>query len=300
MSWHSDFVSNGKPTPTNSSSSSSKQFTSSQQYETEPKSGSLTNPYSRLPPINPNTNSSSSASSPSPYSNQYFTQPVVHSSSASHLNNNATTTGGPTVTYYNPYLIAASHHSSSSPSFDATTNNYSPNRTAAGGAVYQSSPSYPVNTAYNTYPTSNYTYTKSNSGAYGHQTPGYTAAEHHSPGGFYITQQQQSPPMATTAGGNQYSSTSDSLVYKIIELINSLNLKLIAFDFDCTIVTIHTGGQWMDSPEKLAEFVRPCFRELIPALLKCHNLFVCVVTYSPQEELIRDVLRISMKDEFGM
>ena len=90
------------------------------------------------------------------------------------------------------------------------------------------------------------------------------------------------------------------LVAEIIELIRSLKIKLLAFDFDCTIVTIHTGGQWIDSPEKLAEFVRPCFRELLPALLKTPDLYVCVVTYSPQEQLIREVLRISMKDELAV
>jgi hypothetical protein len=93
------------------------------------------------------------------------------------------------------------------------------------------------------------------------------------------------------------SSTTKNLVAQTIELIKHLNIKLIAFDFDCTIVNIHTGGQWIDSPEKLAEFVRPCFRSLLPALLQTPDLYVCVVTYSPQEQLIKEVLKISMKDE---
>lgn len=96
------------------------------------------------------------------------------------------------------------------------------------------------------------------------------------------------------------SSTSKNLVAQIIELIKHLNIKLIAFDFDCTIVNIHTGGQWIDSPEKLAEFVRPCFRSLLPALLQTPDLYVCVVTYSPQEQLIKEVLKISMKDEHSV
>lgn len=92
-------------------------------------------------------------------------------------------------------------------------------------------------------------------------------------------------------------NSTNNLVNEVVNLIKRTNIRLIAFDFDCTIVTIHTGGQWLDSSEKLAEFVRPCFRDLIPALLKCPELNTCVVTYSPQEKLIRDVLRISMKDE---
>jgi hypothetical protein len=87
-------------------------------------------------------------------------------------------------------------------------------------------------------------------------------------------------------------------VEKIIELIRRLNLKVIAFDFDCTLVTIHTSGQWIDSATKLAEFVRPCFRELIPELLlRCADVHVCVVTFSPQEKLIGDVLKVSMKND---
>ena len=100
-----------------------------------------------------------------------------------------------------------------------------------------------------------------------------------------------------TSSPSLSAPSTKHLITQIIDLIKHLNIKLIAFDFDCTIVTIHTGGQWIDSPEKLAEFVRPCFRSLLPALLQCPDLYVCVVTYSPQEQLIREVLKISMKDE---
>lgn len=108
-------------------------------------------------------------------------------------------------------------------------------------------------------------------------------------------------PISQQYQHQQYQQSSNkNLTIKIIESLRRNNLKVIAFDFDCTIVNIHTGGQWCDSAEKLAEFVRPCFRELIPALLKCPDFFVCVTTYSPQEDLIREVLRIMMKDEFAV
>jgi hypothetical protein len=99
---------------------------------------------------------------------------------------------------------------------------------------------------------------------------------------------------------NQSLSSSKILVNQIIDSFRRAKLKLIAFDFDCTIVSVHTGGQWTDTAEKLAEFVRPCFKELLAVLLKCTDFFVCVVTYSPQEELIREVLRISLKEESNM
>ncbi len=109
-----------------------------------------------------------------------------------------------------------------------------------------------------------------------------------------------SPAPAKTAHHHSHQSKPPSITAKIIESLRRNNLKVIAFDFDCTIVSIHTGGTWFDSAEKLAEFVRPCFRELIPALLKCPDFFVCVATYSPQEDLIREVLRLTMRDEYAV
>ena len=87
---------------------------------------------------------------------------------------------------------------------------------------------------------------------------------------------------------------------QVIDLLRRSKIKLVAFDFDCTIVNVHTGGQWIDSAEELAKYVRPCFRELICVLLKSNEFYVCVVTYSPQEELIRDVLRICLKDDINL
>ena len=114
-----------------------------------------------------------------------------------------------------------------------------------------------------------------------------------------IMSNQAAPIYSNQTMSNQYQQPKN-LTMQIIESLRRNNLKVIAFDFDCTIVNIHTGGMWADSPEKLAEFVRPCFKELIPALLKCPDFFVCVTTYSPQEDLIREVLRIVMKDEYAV
>lgn len=106
----------------------------------------------------------------------------------------------------------------------------------------------------------------------------------------------QSQASCSSRRSGSATSTGCHGVHNVVELIKSLRLKIIAFDFDYTIVTIHTGGQWIDSASKLAEFVRPCFRDLIPALLKS-DINVCIVTYSPQERLIREVLKIAMKNE---
>ena len=96
-------------------------------------------------------------------------------------------------------------------------------------------------------------------------------------------------PAKTAHHHHSHQSKPPSLTAKIIESLRRNNLKVIAFDFDCTIVSIHTGGTWFDSAEKLAEFV-----------LKCPDFFVCVATYSPQEDLIREVLRLTMRDEYAV
>jgi hypothetical protein len=88
-----------------------------------------------------------------------------------------------------------------------------------------------------------------------------------------------------------------ALCCEIVQTIKRLSIKLVAFDFDQTIVSIHTGGIWTDSADKLVEFVRPCFRHLLFELIKYDDLHIAVVTFSPQKELIKSVLRILIPNE---
>ena len=96
---------------------------------------------------------------------------------------------------------------------------------------------------------------------------------------------------------NKSNNNKDSLSKQIIDLFKKAKLKLIAFDFDETLISVHTGGVWTDSAENLAKHIRPCFKELLLELLKSNDFYVCVVSYSPQEDLIRRVLEISIKFE---
>ena len=80
---------------------------------------------------------------------------------------------------------------------------------------------------------------------------------------------------------------------KVIELLITKGIKVLALDFDKTIVDVHTAGFWRQGTLKLAEHVRPCFEALIRAALPT-ELHLCVVTYSMQPNLIRDVLRTVM------
>ena len=63
----------------------------------------------------------------------------------------------------------------------------------------------------------------------------------------------------------------------------------MAFDFDQTLIGIHTGGCWKHSVEELKPHVRPMFRTMLPAALD-RGLYVGIVTFSPQVDMIRSIL----------
>ena len=71
-------------------------------------------------------------------------------------------------------------------------------------------------------------------------------------------------------------------------------VKLVALDFDQTIVDIHTGGAWRGPSSSLVPHVRPCFKALIQAVLEEPRLHLCVVTFSTQPGMIEDVLRAAL------
>eukprot|EP00937_MAST-01D_sp_MAST-1D-sp2_P000124 g124.t1 len=66
--------------------------------------------------------------------------------------------------------------------------------------------------------------------------------------------------------------------------------KLVALDFDNTIVGVHTMGMWNGSLEELVPFVRPVFRALMREVAAADELRLAVVTFSGQVELVRGVL----------
>ena len=80
----------------------------------------------------------------------------------------------------------------------------------------------------------------------------------------------------------------------IINCLISKGIKLLALDFDKTIVSVHTGGMWKGGTAKLADEVRPCFAHLIEAALnnRATDIIVCIVTYSKQPVLIADLLKM--------
>ena len=69
-------------------------------------------------------------------------------------------------------------------------------------------------------------------------------------------------------------------------------IRLVAIDFDMTLIDRHTGGHWSKSAEDLRCSIRPVFLRLIPALIK-KGLAVAIVSFSPQVDLIRSLLALA-------
>jgi len=73
--------------------------------------------------------------------------------------------------------------------------------------------------------------------------------------------------------------------------IISAGTKLVAFDFDQTVVDVHTGGRWKRSGEELASHVRRDFACVIARCLEDEvGVFVAIATFSAQKDLIASVL----------
>jgi hypothetical protein len=69
-----------------------------------------------------------------------------------------------------------------------------------------------------------------------------------------------------------------------------VKIKLIALDFDLTIVDIHTGGVWNRTALELVSHVRPEMQCLIQLSL-AKGIQIAVASFSVQEQIIRDVIR---------
>ena len=90
-------------------------------------------------------------------------------------------------------------------------------------------------------------------------------------------------------------SSDPGLAKTLVQSLTAKGIRLLALDFDKTIVSVHTAGYWRQGTPKLVEQVRPCFKDLIQAALETTpRLHLAVVTYSMQPVLIRDVLRFAL------
>lgn len=68
---------------------------------------------------------------------------------------------------------------------------------------------------------------------------------------------------------------------KNAEMLAEAGIRLLAVDFDLTLVNIHTGGGWRQNAEQLARRVRPGMKKLIQTSM-ANGVHVAIVTFSPQ------------------
>ena len=76
----------------------------------------------------------------------------------------------------------------------------------------------------------------------------------------------------------------------MVKKLKVKGIRLLVFDFDFTIVDIHTGGRWKGTVEKLCEHVRPVFKSFISSA-HSNGLQIAIATFSPQVKLVRDVMQ---------
>ncbi|CAF4690800.1 unnamed protein product, partial [Rotaria socialis] len=83
----------------------------------------------------------------------------------------------------------------------------------------------------------------------------------------------------------------------IVVGLQNKNIKLIAIDFDNTFLSTHTHGYYKGTADSLLPYIRPVFHYFIQELLESsafsRTLHVCFVSFSPQEKLIKKLLRLA-------
>ncbi|KAL3939913.1 MAG: hypothetical protein SGBAC_005443 [Bacillariaceae sp.] len=89
----------------------------------------------------------------------------------------------------------------------------------------------------------------------------------------------------------------DPTVSAVMQHLRRIGIQLLAFDFDQTIIDIHTGGNWDGSAEELIPHIRPIMYQLIQAAVATKttvadgsSMEVAIVTFSGQTDLIENVM----------
>ncbi|CAF1397808.1 unnamed protein product [Rotaria sordida] len=98
---------------------------------------------------------------------------------------------------------------------------------------------------------------------------------------------------------SKYVAEQRAKVRDIVLCLQRKNIKLIAIDFDNTLLSIHTSGYYKGTAENLLEHIRSTFLYFIQEILDspafCQTLHLCIVSFSSQEQLIRKLLELAFK-----
>lgn len=106
--------------------------------------------------------------------------------------------------------------------------------------------------------------------------------------------------------GMKSATQKNSIERRVARIVHGFKLagiKLLAFDFDLTLLNIHTHGRWQSGAVELSEHLRPVFVELIKQCMK-NSVIIAVVTFSQQTELVASTLEhalegVSISCEYG-
>lgn len=85
-----------------------------------------------------------------------------------------------------------------------------------------------------------------------------------------------------------------STVFNLVSTLEKKGIRVVAVDFDQTLIKIHSGGIWKDSTDNLAKHIRPCMKDLLETALQ-QELIVCIVTFHSQPWVIRELLKSLLK-----
>lgn len=89
----------------------------------------------------------------------------------------------------------------------------------------------------------------------------------------------------------------DEVAEVAARLLRACGARLVCVDLDATFLSVHTGGAWLSSAEALRPLVRGFFLRLIPLLAAPGGPKVALVTFSPQLELVRELLALCFAPE---
>lgn len=98
---------------------------------------------------------------------------------------------------------------------------------------------------------------------------------------------------------SKYVAEQRAKARDIVLCLQRKNIKLIAIDFDNTLLSIHTYGYYQGTLDHLLEHIRSTFLYFIQEILDVQSfsqtIHVCIVSFSSQEQLIRRLLELAFK-----
>ena len=98
---------------------------------------------------------------------------------------------------------------------------------------------------------------------------------------------------------SRYVAEQRAKARDIVLCLQRKNIKLIAIDFDNTLLSIHTSGYYQGTVDNLIEHIRSTFHYFIQEILDSpsfsQTLHICIVSFSSQERLIRKLLQSAFK-----